>query len=61
MGNSYKINCTFCKIITNDEYYQFLFEDERMILIKDIKPYANIHFLAIPKRHIKNINYTTLI
>lgn len=58
MGNkiSYE-SCVFCKIIMNDDKNEIIFEDDKMILIKDIKPCADVHLLAIPKRHIKNINY----
>ncbi len=60
MGNQMKIeNCIFCNIILQDQRKEILFEDEKMIIINDIKPQAEMHILAISKRHIKNINYLT--
>ena len=60
MGNnlSYE-NCVFCNIILNDDKKEIIYEDEKMIIINDIKPGADVHFLEITKRNIKNINYLT--
>lgn len=44
-------NCIFCKIISGKVAAQIVYEDENMIIMKDIEPKAKIHLLAIPKRH----------
>ena len=44
-------NCIFCKIIAGDIPSPRLYEDEVMIVIKDIEPKAKLHYLCIPKRH----------
>jgi len=41
----------------HDPKKEIILEDDKMILVNDIKPGAEIHILAISKRHIKNINY----
>lgn len=46
-------NCVFCKIIGGEIPSDIIYQDERMILIRDIEPKARLHYLAIPKRHYK--------
>lgn len=48
-------NCIFCKIIAKDIRAEILFENEALIVIKDIKPSAPIHHLIIPKNHIPSV------
>jgi len=45
-------NCIFCKIINKEVDSQIIFEDERIIVFKDIAPRAPIHWLIVPKKHI---------
>ncbi|MBQ5927059.1 MAG: HIT domain-containing protein [Clostridia bacterium] len=44
-------NCIFCKIIAGEIPSPRLYEDEDMIIIKDIEPKAKLHYLCIPKAH----------
>ena len=44
-------NCIFCKIVAGDIPSPRLYEDEKMIVIKDIEPKAKAHYLCIPKTH----------
>lgn len=46
----------FKKIINNEIKSEFLYEDEQVIVIKDINPQAKIHLLIIPKKEIATIN-----
>ena len=46
-------NCLFCKIIKGDIPATKMYEDDNMIIIKDIDPKAKNHFLCIPKSHFK--------
>ena len=46
-------NCLFCKIIKGEIPATKMYEDDNMIIIKDIDPKAKNHFLCIPKRHFK--------
>ena len=50
--------CIFCQIIEQNTA-TFLYEDDQMIVIKDIYPKAPIHLLAIPKKHIQSFNTLT--
>ena len=47
--------CIFCQIINHEMPAERVFENEKMIAIKDIKPSAPIHILIIPKKHIESI------
>ncbi|MBR7100640.1 MAG: HIT domain-containing protein [Clostridia bacterium] len=44
-------NCIFCKIIAGQIPSAKLYEDDEMIVIKDIEPKAKVHCLCIPKEH----------
>jgi histidine triad (HIT) family protein len=44
-------DCIFCKIVQGDIPSQRFYEDEDMIVIKDIEPKAKLHYLCIPKQH----------
>ncbi len=46
----------FTKIINKEIPSTIVFEDEKVIVIKDINPKAKIHLLIIPKKEIKTIN-----
>ena len=44
-------NCIFCKIIAGEIPSPRLYEDDEMIVIRDIEPKAKLHYLCIPKVH----------
>lgn len=44
-------NCIFCKIVRGEIPSTKYYEDEDMIVIKDIEPKAKLHYLCIPKAH----------
>lgn len=48
-------DCLFCKIINREIPSQIVYENDQIIIIKDINPVAPIHLLAIPKKHITNV------
>ena len=45
-------DCIFCKIVSKEVPADILFEDEDMVIFKDINPQAPTHLLVIPKVHI---------
>ncbi|KAK4877327.1 hypothetical protein RN001_009833 [Aquatica leii] len=53
-------NCIFCKIISGQEPTDIIYQDEDVVIIKDIKPAAKFHYLAIPKIHIKDVKALTV-
>ncbi|MEX2438228.1 MAG: HIT domain-containing protein [Candidatus Babeliales bacterium] len=48
-------DCIFCKIIAKQIPSMPLYEDNDLMVIKDIAPKATTHFLIIPKKHIKDL------
>ena len=44
-------NCIFCKIVAGEIPSQRLYEDDEIIVIRDIEPKAKLHYLCIPKQH----------
>jgi histidine triad (HIT) family protein len=49
-------NCIFCSIIEGKIPCDKIYEDELVLVFKDINPEAPIHLLIIPKVHIGSIN-----
>ncbi|MDE6868699.1 MAG: histidine triad nucleotide-binding protein [Clostridia bacterium] len=46
-------NCIFCKIADGKIPSAKVYEDDRMLVFKDIEPKAKVHLLAIGKDHFK--------
>ena len=49
------MDCLFCKIIAGEIPSTKVFENEDMLIIKDINPQAKIHYLLLPKGHYEDI------
>ena len=49
-------NCIFCKIIAGEIPSSKVYEDETMLVFKDIEPKAKVHLLAIPKDHFASLS-----
>lgn len=47
--------CVFCKIIKGELPATKLYEDEKLIAIKDINPQAPFHALLISKEHVESL------
>ena len=48
-------DCVFCKIVTGEIPSDKVKETEDLIAVKDKNPEADIHFLIIPKKHVKDV------
>lgn len=48
-------DCLFCKIINKEIESDIVYEDEDVLVFKDINPQAPVHLLVIPKKHISSI------
>lgn len=48
--------CTFCKIIKGEKSADFVYQDEFLVVFKDIRPHAPVHLLIVPREHIRSVN-----
>ena len=46
-------NCVFCKIVAGEIPSQKVYEDDKMLVFRDIEPKAKVHLLAVAKDHFK--------
>lgn len=46
------MECIFCKICQHQLKSDIVYEDEEVIVFKDINPKAETHLLVVPKKHI---------
>ena len=46
------MNCIFCKIVAGEIPSNKVYEDDRILVFKDINPCAPVHNVIIPKEHI---------
>lgn len=53
-------NCLFCKIANKTTPSEFLYEDDAIVVFKDINPEAPVHLLIVPKQHIRSVNDLTV-
>jgi histidine triad (HIT) family protein len=50
-------DCVFCNIINKTLESDVLFENEKLIVIRDILPKAPVHLIVIPKKHTLSLNH----
>jgi histidine triad (HIT) family protein len=48
-------NCLFCRIANKEIKSEIVYENEKVLVFKDINPQAPVHLLLIPKKHIASI------
>ena len=48
------MDCLFCKIVNGEIPSDKLYEDDRVLVFRDIEPQAPFHALIIPKEHISS-------
>jgi histidine triad (HIT) family protein len=49
-------DCIFCKIINGDFNTEFVYENDKLVVFKDINPKAPVHLLVVPKLHVASLN-----
>ena len=45
-------DCVFCKIVKGELPSTKEYEDDNVVVFKNIKPSAEIHLLIVPKKHV---------
>lgn len=53
------MDCLFCKIINGEIPSTKIYEDDKVLVFKDISPIAPVHWLIIPKQHLTSVNDIT--
>lgn len=49
-------DCLFCKIIQGEMDTQFVYENDTLVVFRDINPHAPVHLLIVPRKHIRSVN-----
>ena len=52
---SFDSDCIFCKIVNGDIPSRKVYEDDELFAFHDIAPWAPVHFMIVPKRHIASM------
>lgn len=50
------MDCLFCKIIAGEIPSKKVVENDRALVIEDIRPRRAVHLLALPKKHIASFH-----
>ena len=50
------MECIFCKIVKKEQQADIVWEDENIIVFKDMYPKAPVHMLVVSKTHITSLN-----
>jgi histidine triad (HIT) family protein len=48
-------SCLFCKIIVKEVPADFVYQDDRAVVIRDTNPQAPTHMLVIPLEHMESL------
>ena len=48
-------NCLFCKIVNKQINSEIVYENDDVLVFKDVNPKAPVHLLVIPKKHVSSI------
>ena len=49
-------DCLFCKILAGNIPAEFVHQDDRCVVIRDINPQAPTHVLVIPREHVESLD-----
>lgn len=49
-------SCLFCRIVEGEIPGDFVHQDERSVVIRDINPQAPTHLLVFPREHIESLD-----
>jgi histidine triad (HIT) family protein len=48
-------DCLFCKIAAGEIPSETVYEDDQVIVFKDLYPKAAVHLLVVPREHIESL------
>ncbi len=58
MGYAGRMPCLFCRIAEGEISVTPLYEDEQVLAFRDIAPQSPVHFLVIPRTHLRSLAHT---
>jgi histidine triad (HIT) family protein len=50
------MTCIFCQIVAHELPAEIVYENQDLIVFKDINPAAPVHLLIVPKKHLDSLN-----
>ena len=56
---SHDPDCIFCKIVEGTIPSRKVYEDDDIVAFHDIRPWAPVHVLLVPKRHVPSLEQVT--
>lgn len=48
-------DCIFCKIANHEVPKEFIYEDDSVMVFKDLNPVRPVHLLIVPKMHVSEL------
>lgn len=51
--------CIFCQVVSGKLSGTFLYQDNDIVVFKDIHPQAAVHWLVVPKIHVEEFTQTS--
>jgi histidine triad (HIT) family protein len=51
-----RMTCIFCQIVAHELPAEIVYENQDLIVFKDINPAAPVHLLIVPKKHLDSLN-----
>lgn len=54
------MDCLFCNIANKQKPAEIVYEDDKFVAFKDIKPKARVHLLIVPRKHIESIDHVEI-
>ena len=49
-------DCLFCKVADGSLESEIVYEDDQIVVFKDIYPRADVHLLMVPRQHIVSLS-----
>ncbi|MDZ4662926.1 MAG: histidine triad nucleotide-binding protein [Pseudomonadota bacterium] len=53
-------SCIFCRIVKGEIPSKKVYEDEWVLGLEDLNPAAPVHYLFLPKKHVRSLNELNL-
>lgn len=53
------MRCPFCRIASKEAPATLVYEDDRVLAFRDLRPQSPVHVLAIPREHITSLAEAT--